>query len=482
TFTWWTSAPPRTVFEEVRELPAGTWLEVRDGEVSTGRYWSMEFPEHYDYSRPVGDWAEELHELLVDSVRLRLRADVPVGAYLSGGLDSAVTTALIRNFTQSRLETFSVVFDDPAFDESAYQKRMAEHLGTEHHTVRASYDRIAGAFPAVVWHAERPVVRTAPAPLYLLSDLVRRNDFKVVLTGEGADEILGGYDLFKETLIRAFWARQPESPCRPALLHRLYPTLPGSGARGRFFLEQFYKVGLDRPDAYHFSHLPRIQTISRIKDLFTPEVKEAVGDHDSEMAFGRDLPEAFSRWHPLAKAQYLEAKSLLAGYLLSSQGDRVSAANSIEGRIPFLDHRVAELAATIPPGHKIFGLKEKYVLKRAMQDRLPPEITRRVKHPYQAPDSNSFVQPDSPDYVRALLSPEAVERTGVFDAKAVGRIHAKCRRLADQHLSFRDNMTFVGILSTQLLVDRFIDAFEMPTAMPKEEFSVWHVDGPAGTH
>ena len=384
-----------------------------------------------------------------------------------------MTTALVRHFTQARLETFSITFADKAFDESSFQQQMAKHLGTSHHTVDCTYQSIAEAFPSVIRHTERPLVRTAPTPLYLLSDLVRRNDFKVVLTGEGSDEILGGYDIFKETLIRAFWAKNPESSWRPALLRKLYPTLPVSGARARQFLEQFYKAGLDQYREYHFSHIPRINTTSKIKEFFTPEVKAAVKDHDSLAAFKTDLPDNFSRWHHLARAQWLEARSLLAGYLLSSQGDRVSAANAVEGRFPFLDHRVAEFAATVPPGYKIFGLNEKYILKKAMQPEIPSEILDRVKQPYMAPDSNCFVQDDSPAFVAEMLSESALERTGVFNPKAVGMLYKKARRGSQAHLSFKDNMSFVGILSTQLLIDHFIDNYTRPAPAERDAFTVW---------
>ncbi|HPI32156.1 MAG TPA: asparagine synthase (glutamine-hydrolyzing), partial [candidate division Zixibacteria bacterium] len=269
-FTWWTTAPPRTAFEGIHELEAGACGVVRNGRVRTERYWSMEFPETFDRRRPVESWAEELHALLVDAVRLRLRADVPVGAYLSGGLDSSATTALIRHFTDTRVESFSIAFQDKAYDESPFQRQMAEHLGTNHHVVTCTYRDIAENFPAVIRHTERPIVRTAPTPLFLLSRVVRENNFKVVLTGEGSDEILGGYDIFKETMIRRFWARRPDSAWRPALLKRLYPTLPLSGARAKFYLETFYKAGLRDTDRCSYSHQPRISTTTKIKDYFTP--------------------------------------------------------------------------------------------------------------------------------------------------------------------------------------------------------------------
>lgn len=473
-FTWWTTAPPRTAFENIRELEAGTFARIENGNIKTGRYWSMSFPEEFDRTRSIGSWAEELHALLVDSVRLRLRADVPVGAYLSGGLDSSATTALIKHFTDTPVESFSIAFQDKAFDESDFQRQMAGHLGTHHHQVTCTYQDIAANFPAVIYHTERPILRTAPTPLFMLSRLVRENDFKVVLTGEGSDEILGGYDIFKETLIRRFWARNPDSAWRPALLKRLYPTLPLSGARAKFYLETFYKAGLAKLDEYYFSHIPRINTTTKVKDYFTSDVCRELGDYDSVASFGTDLPDRFLSWHHLCRAQYLEARSLLAGYLLSSQGDRMGMAHSVEGRFPFLDHRVVEFAATVPPWHKLFGLNEKYILKKAMAPELPPEITARVKQPYMAPDSNSFVQPDSPEWIGDILSESSLKTCGLFNPEAVAKLREKCSRLKHAHMSFKDNMSLLGVLSTQLLVQQFVNDFPMPPDPGRAAFSVWH--------
>ncbi len=472
-FTWWTTAPPRTAFEGIHELEAGTCLLIKNGQVQTHQYWTLSFPETFDRKRHYRSWAEELRELLIDSVRLRLRADVPVGAYLSGGLDSSATTALIKHFTDTKVETFSIAFHDAAYDESDYQKQMADFLGTSHHQIKCSYKDIAEYFPNVIWHTERPILRTAPTPLYLLSRLVRQHEFKVVLTGEGSDEIIGGYDIFKETLIRNFWARNPESRWRPLLLKKLYPTLPLSGARARFYLETFYKAGLAKRNEFYFSHIPRMNTTTKIKDYFIPDVRNALQEYDSVSVFGERLPDNFSRWHHLCRAQYIEAKSLLAGYILSSQGDRMASANAVEGRFPFLDHRLVEFAATIPPWLKIFGLNEKYVLKKAMLKELPKTITDRVKQPYMAPDSNCFVQQDSPDYISELLSENALQNSGIFHPKHVQKLREKCKRLSHAHLSFKDNMSFIGILSTQLLFRQFVEHFPDIKSLERNKFSVW---------
>jgi len=481
TFTWWTSAPSRTMFENINELEPGTFLELSDRRVNKQRYWELTFPRQYQYNHPVETYAEELYDLLADAVRLRLRADVPVGAYLSGGLDSSATTALMQHSAQAKIDTFSVTFDNRAFDESSFQQRMAQHLDANHRTVHCTYQSIAESFPEVIRHTESPVLRTAPVPLYILSALVKENGIKVAITGEGADEILGGYDLYKETLIRASWARDPGSSRWPSLLKRLYPTLPISGARARYFLEEFYKSGLDQRDKYYFSHIPRIRTTSTVKNFYTAETRREINNHNSLAAYGERLPESFYDWHHLARAQYLEAKSLLAGYLLSSQGDRVCAGNSVEGRYPFLDHRLVEFAATIPPGYKLFGLKEKYVLKKAMTGKLPTEILSRAKQPFMAPDSNCFVQPDSPDYVRELLSDSSLARTGLFNPVAVAGLVRKSHDMSNRQMSFRDNMSFVGILSTQLVVHHFMDNFTIPDPSPREAFSVWEDHGSTST-
>lgn len=472
-FTWWTTAPPRTAFAGISELESGCSLEITSAGMKPRRYWAMEYPEHYDEKRSVESWAEELHALLIDSVRLRLRADVPVGAYLSGGLDSSAIAALVREFTTNRLESFSIAFGDAAFDESEYQKQMATQLGTSHHSVQCNYRDIAQHFPDVIWHTERPILRTAPTPMYLLSRLVNQTGFKVVLTGEGSDEIFAGYDIFKETKIRAWWSRHPDSSWRPLLLQRLYPTLPLSEVRSSYFLQEFYREGLAETDKYYFSHMPRMKTTSRIKDFYLPINKAQAAEWSAEDAFAHTLPGAFARWPMLSRAQYLEAKSLLSGYLLSSQGDRMAAANAVEGRYPFLDHRVIELAARIPPRHKMFGLKEKWILKKAMKGSLPPAILQRPKQPYMAPDAKSFTQSEAPEYVRELLSPQRLNEVGVFNPTMAGKLYEKCRKQAGAQISFKDNMAFVGILSTQILADRFIHNFDAHQTPRVSEFRVW---------
>ena len=449
--TFWVTLPPRTPFEGIRQLPPGHSMLVADGRATVHQHWDMDFTPEIHGRRTAEDYADELSALLVDATRIRLRADVPVGAYVSGGLDSSAVAAIASQLTPA-LETFSVQFSDAEFDERRFQADVARHLGTSGHVLSCTYDDIATAFPAVVWHAETPVVRTAPAPLLLLSGLVRRAGYKVVLTGEGADEMLGGYDIFKEAKVRAFCARRPESRRRPQLLHRLYPYMPDLQRQSSGILEKFFQASPDDVADPFFSHLPRWKMGGRLHRLFSAETRTRLRDYDPLEEMRRSLPDAFAGWSTLARAQYLEAKFLLPGYILSSQGDRMAMANSVEIRMPFLDYRVAEFAGHLPDRFKIHVLDEKHLLKRCMRSRLPESVLARPKQPYRAPGAASLLAPEH-GYLDRELSPACIEDHGIFDAQAVGVLTSKVRDRRTAGVA--DDMAFAVVLSTQLLMDQF---------------------------
>jgi asparagine synthase (glutamine-hydrolysing) len=453
-FTYGSALPGRTMFEGIYEVPAGSYLVAGPGrEPVVRQYWSPTFEG--DRPGTHQDHADHLRELLVDATRLRLRADVPVGAYVSGGLDSSAIAAIAAG-QSNHLETFSIAFEDGAYDERPYQELVARELGTEHHVVECRPADIAEVFPDVVWHAETPLLRTGPAPLFILSALVRRHGFKVVLTGEGADEFLAGYDIFKEAMVRRFWARDPSSAIRPQLLRRLYGNVAGLQRSPQAYREAYFKQGLAEADDPHFSHMLRWRSTARLKRLFGADVRQAVAGHDQDQELAGVLGSAYTEWDALSRAQHLEVRTFLTPYLLSSQGDRVAMAHSVEGRFPFLDHRVVELASSIPGTARMVGLHEKAVLKRAVSDLVPPSVRRRVKQPYRAPIGAVFCGDDSPAYVREVLEPRAVRDAGLFDPDAVAQLTAKCRSRA--HLGEMDEMALVGVLSAQLWYSTFISS------------------------
>lgn len=464
TLNFWGPVDPTTVFTGVSSLPPGHVLAIeRDGRQSLTRYWDWTFPPATAQTgtsahRGVDDverTATELRELLIDAVRLQMRSDVPVGAYLSGGLDSSAIVALARHFTDIPIRTFAIAFADAEFDESGHQATMSRHLGTDHTTLACSRRDIGEVFPELIWHTETPILRTAPAPLMLLSRQVRAAGYKVVLTGEGADEVFAGYDLFKEAKIRRFWARQPSSTVRPRLLSRLYGYLENSPVANDALARSFFGKGMENIERPIFAHAPRWTTSQRALAFLSPEMRASVGAWDPLSWYEKRLPPEVKSWTPLARDQYVEAKSLLGAYLLSAQGDRVSMANSVEGRCPFLDHRVIEFANALAPRLKIRGLTEKYILRRALAGLLPAQILHRTKQPYRSPDSASFFFDREPlDYVADLMSGERIRAAGYFNATAVGRLFDKCR--GGRVIGFADNQAFVGILSTMLVDDLFV--------------------------
>jgi asparagine synthase (glutamine-hydrolysing) len=459
-FTFWVTLPPRTAFRNISQLPSGHSLVFQNGELRVYRYWNLEYQEEGATSEVrESQLTADLLNLLLDATSIRLRSDVPVGAYLSGGLDSTVVTALTHRLVGDRLRTFSVSFEDKEFDESAYQQEASHFLRTQHSNVTCSYGDIAGVFPDVVWHAEQPVLRTAPAPMLLLSKLVRNSGFKVVLTGEGADEILGGYDIFKETKIRQFWGKNPASHWRPLLLKRLYPYMDGIQRQSPAYLKSFFHVTAEDLASPFFSHLPRWELTAKLKTFLSDRVRSEIHGADALTCLQDGLPSSYSSWTPFNRAEYLEAMYLLPGYILSSQGDRMAMANAVEGRYPFLDYRVVEFAAKLPSHLKMKVLDQKYLLKQACDGLIPPSIQKRYKQPYRAPDGKSFFA--SASFLADMLSVEQIERDDIFDARFVSALLAKFT--SGRSTSVKDNMALVGILSTQLLLQQFVHQQKGPS-------------------
>ncbi|MCW8855327.1 MAG: asparagine synthase (glutamine-hydrolyzing) [Gammaproteobacteria bacterium] len=454
--TFWAPVSPNTMFQDVYELSPGQMLVLKNGQINKRRYWDWEFPltnDEYNLEN-IDSLAEGLHELLVDATKIRLRSDVPVGAYLSGGLDSSVLTSLIHHYGNTPLRTFSIGFENQKLDESLYQKEMIDYLNADHSRITCSDSDIADNFEKTIWHTEMPVLRTAPVPMSMLSGLVHSQNYKVVLTGEGADEVLGGYDIFKEAKIRQFWARNPQSKFRPLLLKRLYPYLDLS--KGQAYLQNFFGTAIQSPELLWFSHLPRWETTARCKDFFSDEMKAKLNKNDAISRIAQTFPSSMSKWHTFNRSQYIEAKSLMGGYLLSSQGDRALMSNSVEGRFPFLDHRVIEFANRIHPKHKMKVLNEKFLLKKAESQYVPENIINRYKQPYRAPDIPSFFGNNtSPEYVNALLSKSKISEYGYFEPDRVDRLVRKIKR--GMAIGYKDNMSLVGILSTQIWHHTFIE-------------------------
>lgn len=488
----WSPVAPRTAFADVYQLPPGHVAEMglaggalAEAGLVGGRaleskaYWEPHFPAAGEECGTEGENAEALREHLVRAARLRFtRSDVPVGAFVSGGLDSSIIAAILARHTSANLTTFSIRFESAAFDEGKHQSLVTESLGTVHREVLVTRKRIGEVFPAAIRHVERPIVRNGPAPIYILSELVRDSDFKVVVTGEGADEVLGGYDIFREAKIREFIARDPDSAVRSGIVARLYPWMANAPGRTPSFARAFFTKNLSADD-FAISHRPRWSAGPALERILSADFGDGAerGDDGAggtiadaiASAVVEEMPAEAERWDALSRAQWLEMKTLLEPYILSAQGDRMLMAHSVEGRFPFLDHELVEFANQLPSHHKLMGLNEKHLLKSIAAGSVPREILERPKQPYRAPDAASFVGAAEPDWLSDLLSDAAVDRAGLLSCEASRAILSKARAREGANMSNTDNMRLVAIVSTMLWHEEFIaDGAASSDAPPPE--------------
>ena len=468
TFTYWATIAPTSIFSGIEEIRPGSYVifecnKNREDHV----YWRPSFPlSRLDPTYEVNkmtllEASEVLEEKLMNATKLRMvRSDVPVGSYLSGGIDSSLIAWLGRKWKEGEFRTFSIRFADAEFDETEFQKKMVSTLDSKHEEIIVTREDIANVFPDVIYHTERPVLRTAPAPLFMLSKLVHDAGFKAVLTGEGADEMLAGYDIFREAKIRRFLANNPDSQIRARLFERLYPYLARSPQKAKGMAIEFWKKGLKHIESPTFPHEPRWETTSNLKKFLSEDIHNKINS-SPQPDFLKHLPQNFEYWDPLAQAQYIEIFSLFSSYIISSQGDRMLMAHSVEGRFPFLDADVMEFCNSLPAEYKLIGLNEKNILKKIARGKVPEEIILRKKQPYRAPDAISFVSGKIPDYVDELFSERMIKNSGLFNLKTTQGLFSKCREIVnkssnDYNFSNNDNMGFIGILSTQLLYYKYV--------------------------
>ncbi|GAA2511740.1 asparagine synthase (glutamine-hydrolyzing) [Winogradskya humida] len=457
TYAVWTPLPDRTPFRGVQQLPMGSVLTLRGTDRALRAYHTL------DFDVPAFDGSEAeaidfLRETLRESVELRLRADVEVGVYLSGGLDSSIVTALTTQLSRHPVRTFSVAFENKTFDESQSQRLVAERLGTQHSTVTVGSTDITDNFLTGVYHAEVPTFRTSFVPMYLLSKHVRDSGIKTILSGEGSDEAFLGYSLFRETLLRRQWNELSDTERRTKIAS-LHPELAHFGPE-----HQEHLVGLYQQ--YSTEHMP---------GLFSHEMRFSNGRFAARLLAEKIDPFAdlqnlvattpgYQGQSPIHKAQWLEYNTLLPGFLLSTQGDRTALANSVENRCPFLDPAVVRAAASVNLRYDD-GLVEKALLKKAFRDVLPEWTTSRPKQPYRAPGSAAF-KDHSPDYLELLLSEAELAKAEVIDVKFARRLTDKVMSTPVENISTREDQTFLYLLTTMALHHQFVRGDEPVTPAP----------------
>lgn len=377
-------------------------------------------------------------------------SDVPISFYLSGGLDSSLITSIAAKIANKTLNTFSIIFDDNNFDESEYQNYMSQYLGTKHQSIMFSKKQIPSIIKDVVYHVEVPLLRSGAFPMYVLANLVRSNDIKVVLSGEGSDELFGGYDIFREVKIREFCRKNPDSKFGRTLYKRVNNYVKGLADQSANSLSLYYNDYA--PKSSIDSHLSRWKLGFYSQQFFSREYREVMKNYNELRYMEDSLPHDYLEWTPLQQAQYLEVITLFSNYLLSSQGDRVSMAASVECRYPFLDYEIAEFAEALPDKMKIMGLNEKYVVKKLAEKYMPDTIIKRKKFPYRAPINICELMKD--EYIRYITNASSLKEFGIFNPNVVEKFIASA--LLKESPSERDCMLFMGILTTQILCEQFI--------------------------
>jgi len=277
----------------------------------------------------------------------------------------------------------------------------------------------------------------------------------VVVTGEGADEVMAGYDIYREAKVRLFLARNPTSTKRANIVLRLYPWMGRSPGGAPAFARAFFGKGLDPSDPA-LSHRPRWDTTSCVKLMLSPDLRQEMEKTDVVEDLLSKLPDSHGGWDPLCRSQWLEMVSLLSGYILSAQGDRMLMANSVEGRFPFLDCGFVDFANQLPARHKLLALEEKHLLKVAFRDLIPESIRNRPKQPYRSPDAASFFYGDDLEWLGDVTSESTLREAAIFSPGAVEGLMAKCREVKGMKMSNTDNMRIVAILSTMLIYHHYI--------------------------
>ncbi|MFM7084097.1 MAG: asparagine synthase (glutamine-hydrolyzing) [Hyphomicrobium sp.] len=445
-FTFFAIGRRRTMFMGIQSLLPGHYLRFElggEGRVSEFEYWDLNFPDQGEEEDPLNEEAllDEFQSTFQEAVKVRLRADVPVVGYLSGGIDSAAVVAQATSITGTKIPTFTIKISGQNLDESDKAMITARHLGTRPTIIEAGPDLISRMYPKLVSASDSPVVDTSCAALYALAKSVHNAGYKVVLTGEGSDEALAGYVWFKMQKVKDslnIGTLRLGNIYTKVVQKLLMPSLPLKELSRRDELTGGTQA---QTLIWHLMSLSRNRFYS--KDLFH-HLKGSSAYDDLELDTSR-----MKRWHPLNQSLYLGYKVLLAGLLLNHKGDRIAMGNSVETRYPFLDENMVKLMSRLHPRWKLRGLKDKYLLRKTASRWLPEEIALRPKGMFRAPFGESFVGMNQ-SYVNQLLSEEALNKTNYFDVKSVRSFYQKIKEHPFRNIYHFSSMGLAAVISTQL--------------------------------
>ncbi|HEY0003476.1 MAG TPA: asparagine synthase (glutamine-hydrolyzing) [Pyrinomonadaceae bacterium] len=392
---------PLCIFRGIHKLPAGHYLSFADGRVEVERYWDFVYEPVQE--RPEEDYLEELRALLEEAVRLRLVSDVPLGAFLSGGIDSSSIVGLMSRHMDQPVKTFSIGFHEDSYDELRYARLAAERFGTEHHEFIVTPD-ICRMIDELAWHLDEPFADSSAIPTYAVSKLAREH-VKVVLSGDGGDELFAGYTRYVIDKQRSGFANLPHF-LRRGLMQPLSRSLP-HGAWGRNYL---HNVALDPLNRYldSISFLTSLHKRSLYSDGFRSQLK----GHSRAVQLFEEHAQRVASHEPLDTLLYLDSKTYLPGDILTKV-DRMSMAVSLEARVPLLDHKLIEFVTRIPASLKMKGLETKHIFKQAVRGLVPAEILDRPKQGFGLP-IQKWIDQELRSYIREVLLDRRTLERGYF--------------------------------------------------------------------
>ncbi len=444
--------PGSTAFEGVQALQPGHMMivELRDGrlETRTKRYWDLNFPTSHDPNPDPAEYVQGVQDRLIDAVATRLEADVPVGCYLSGGIDSCSILGLATTLQQSPVKAFTIAFDNAEYDESHIAKLMADRTGAEQELLLLTEKELYGpAFERATWHAERTFYNTLAVAKWHMSRRVRACNYKAVVTGEGSDELFGGYPFFK----RDWLGREDEGGifagailAEEDLQHPAWQDLCG-------FTPSWIQ--------------PWMMTLEKIRPLLSSDMQDLLREYDpvAEVAAAIDA-NAVARRHRLDVSQYTWCKTMLEGQILTWGGDRMDMANSMEARPAFLDHHLAEYAVTIPPEVRIRDGVEKWVLREAMVNVLPRELYERKKFAFMAPPAHTdpIKRAAIQEMIDHWLTPERVQTLNVLDAGRLKQFVDEAWQETDGTVARRNDIVMNHSLQLHMLQGQYVEGLPLP--------------------
>lgn len=468
-FTYQFAIAPYTTFEGLRELPPGHQLVIgKGGAPDIKQYWNLEFPREGDYeSLDEKFWTQKFGDALADAAATHTIGDVPIGSYLSGGIDSSAMAWLLTRSYPDPLQTFSIHFTNPAMDEAPIYRNIAKHLQVANTELTMDDDRPAGYLADLehcVYHLEQPQRMAVDIPHFLLSELVHENNYKVVYTGDGADEILGGYDCYRQDMMR-IWGNALADPVRRRTRYLTEYTKDFSRDFVQLLLE-LHEPKRQQATIENFGCYPvwfdfwNI-TSDLLPGLFSANFEQATHGTTQMQTLAANMKPHFDGRHRVNQSLYIETKTRLPGWILW-KGDRLSMAHSVEARVPFMDHPLVELAARVPPDLKLKGMNEKYILKKIAQPHLPPHPQEFKKRAFYTPIREWFFTTARRAELDRYLSSAALADGGIFDP---ARVHGLYKQLLaagtprdgnEQYRVMKLEWIMMLVLTVQILHVQFV--------------------------